>query len=192
MKTRERIFVYLIGLGIGILIVSMLLSRRADKAERSVDPWLAHNKAIISEGAAEPLPETLPRALKEGEILEFGYLPVDSEAPSERVWILNFDASYPYVRVVQSLESGALEMTAADQIVIHLKPGVDVTELSPMLEALGLRLRMFNRKEDLAVVGVLNTDLDTVPATIKALQPWAELFASAEPDYIRLQPERPE
>jgi hypothetical protein len=57
-----------------------------------------------------------------------------------------------------------------------LAEGVDVTKLKPMLDELGLRLRMFNRKEDLAVIGVLNTQIDAVPSTIEALQPWSDLF----------------
>ena len=32
---------------------------------------------------------------------------------------------------------------------------------------------MFNRKEGLAVIGVLNTQIDAVPSTIEALQPGA-------------------
>jgi hypothetical protein len=76
---------------------------------------------------------------------------------------------------------------AADQISIHLAEGVDVTKLKPMLDELGLRLRMFNRKEDLAVIGVLNTQIDAVPTTLEALQPWSDLFESAEADLLRFQ-----
>jgi hypothetical protein len=76
---------------------------------------------------------------------------------------------------------------AADQISIHLAEGVDVTELKPMLDDLGLRLRMFNRKEGLAVIGVLNTQIDAVPATIEAVQLWSDLFESAEADVLRFQ-----
>lgn len=192
MKTKERIFVYLIGFGVGLLIVSMLLSRRANKVAEREDPWLEHNRSVISAGEAEPLPIALPEPLQAGSILNFGYLPKASDTPSERVWLLNFQESYPYVRVVESLEGGDLFYMAADQILVHLRPEVDVTELKPMLDALGLRLRMFNRKEQIAVVGVLSTDIDAVPATLDALKPWSELFASAGPDYIRMQPKRPE
>jgi hypothetical protein len=69
---------------------------------------------------------------------------------------------------------------------IYMK-GVDVTELTPMLDDLGLRMRMFNRKEKIAVIGVLSTKIDAVPATIKAVQPWSELFNSAEADELRFQ-----
>jgi hypothetical protein len=53
-----------------------------------------------------------------------------------------------------------------------------------MLDELGLRLRMFNRKEKIAVVGVLHTGIAAVPDTLDAIQPWAELFDQAEPDWI--------
>jgi hypothetical protein len=46
---------------------------------------------------------------------------------------------------------------------------------------------MFNRKEDLAVIGVLNTQIDAVPTTLEALQPWSDLFESAEADLLRFQ-----
>ena len=76
---------------------------------------------------------------------------------------------------------------AADQISIYLNEGVDVTELKPMLDELGLRLRMFNRKEGLAVIGLLNTQIDAVPSTIEALQPWSDLFESVEADMLRFK-----
>ena len=56
-----------------------------------------------------------------------------------------------------------------------------------MLDELGLRLRMFNRKEGLAVIGVLNTQIDAVPSTIEALQPWSYLFESIDADVLRFQ-----
>jgi len=62
-----------------------------------------------------------------------------------------------------------------------------VTALLPMLEALELRLRMFNRKDQIAVVGVLSTQIDAVPATIEALQPYSELFRSVGPDMIEFK-----
>lgn len=189
MSHKERIFVYLIGLGIGLLLVSFILSRRAAKEEQAVDPWVTHNAQVIAEGV-EPLPSDLPKALQEGRILSFGYLP-DAENPQERVWQLNYEDSYPYVRIVQNVATGETRYMAADQVLIHLKEDVDVTEIKPMLDELGLRLRMFNRKEHLAVVGVLSTEIGAVPATLAALQPWSASFESAEPDLIRMQPERP-
>ena len=77
--------------------------------------------------------------------------------------------------------------TAADQILIELADGVDVTALQPMLDELQLRLRMFNRRDQIAVVGVLNTQIDAVPATIAALQPYAQLFRAVGPDVIEFK-----
>lgn len=186
MKNSDRIIVYLVGFILGTLLVSMILSRRSAKEEATVDPWVVHNADVVAAGEAEPLPDGMPNSIHKGKIIRFGYLP-DGESPAERVWLLNFEKSYPYVRVVEDLESGEFRYMAADQISIQLANGVDVTALKPMLDELGLRLRMFNRKEQLAVVGVLNTQIDAVPATIEAIQPWRELFASAEPDELRFQ-----
>lgn len=177
--------VYLVGFIMGTLLVSMILSRRAAKEEAAVDPWVVHNAEAVA-GGAEPLSEGMPAAMYEGRIIGFGYLP-NEEAAVERVWLLNFEDSYPYVRAVETLETGDFSYMAADQISIHMSEGVDVTELKPMLDELGLRLRMFNRKEDLAVIGVLSTQIDAVPATIEAVQPWGDLFESAEADVLRFQ-----
>lgn len=192
MKTKERIFIYFIGVLIGLLIVSILLSRRADKASQSVDPWIAHNRDIIDTGAAEPLPDALPSVLQSGMILDFGYLPKDAESPKERVWLMNFEESYPYVRVVEQIADSSIQYMAADQILIELKPGIDVTEMKPVLDSLGLRVRMFNRKEQLLVVGVVSTALDAVDQTIELLRPWSAKYTSISPDFIRLQPQKPE
>ena len=56
-----------------------------------------------------------------------------------------------------------------------------------MLDDLGLRLRMFNRNEQIAVIGVLTTQIDAVPVTIEAMQPYAELFQKIEPDIIEFK-----
>jgi hypothetical protein len=185
MKKMDRVLVYLVGFVLGTLLVSVIMTRRAAKEEASVDPWMAHNQAMVASGA-EPLPEGVPESILSGRILDFGYMPSESE-PEQKVWLLNFDQSYPYVRVVQNVVDGALNYMAADQISVHLAEGVDVTELKPMLDQLGLRLRMFNRKEQLAVLGVLHTQIDAVPATIEAIQPWAQLFRVAEPDSIQFK-----
>jgi hypothetical protein len=185
MKNSDRIIVYAVGFLLGILLVSVILSRRAEREEASVDPWVVHNAEAVAAGA-EPLPAGMPASIHKGRIIDFGYLP-DEDAPQERVWLLNFDESYPYVRVVESVASGEFSYMTADQITIHLRDGVDVTELTPMLDDLGLRMRMFNRKEKIAVIGVLSTKIDAVPATIKAVQPWSELFNFAEADELRFQ-----
>ncbi len=185
MKNSDRVLVYLVGFGLGMLLVWMILSRRAAKEEAAVDPWVVHNAEAVAAGA-EPLPAGMPATIHKGKIIDFGYLPNEA-TPLERVWLLNFEKSYPYVRAVEDVASGEFSYMAADQISIELADGVDVTELKPMLDELGLRLRMFNRKERLAVVGVLNTEIDAVPATIDAVQPWSELFVSARADELRFQ-----
>ncbi|WPJ97423.1 hypothetical protein SH580_06830 [Coraliomargarita algicola] len=185
MKTSDRIIVYGVGFLIGMLLVSMLLSRRTQREEAAVDPWVAHNAEMVAAGA-EPLPSAMPAAIHQGQIIDFGYLP-NAEQPEQRVWLLNFEESYPYVRAVESVASGEFSFMAADQICIYLAQGVDVTELKPMLDELGLRLRMFNRKESIAVIGVLNTQIDAVPATIAAVQPWSDLFVSAQADVLRFK-----
>ncbi|MBT64248.1 MAG: hypothetical protein CML13_13665 [Puniceicoccaceae bacterium] len=185
MKTSDRIIVYGVGFFIGMLIVSMLLARRSQKEEATVDPWVAHNAEMVAAGA-EPLPSGMPAAIYQGQIIDFGYLP-NMEQPEQRVWLLNFEESYPYVRAVESLDSGEFSFMAADQISIYLAEGVDVTELKPMLDKLGLRLRMFNRKESIAVVGVLNTQIDAVPATIAAVQPWSDMFVAAKADDLHFK-----
>jgi len=185
MKNSDRIIVYAVGFLLGTLLVSVILSRRAAKEEASVDPWVAHNAEVVAAGA-EPLPPAMPASIHQGRIIDFGYLP-NAEAPAERVWLLSFDESYPYVRAVEAMASGEFSYMAADQIMINLADGVDVTELMPMLDELGLRLRMFNRKEQIAVIGVLSTQIDAVPATIEAVQPWSDLFVSAQADELRFQ-----
>jgi len=185
MGKTDRIFVYIMGFVLGSLLVAMIMNRRAYKEESSVDPWLTHNAAAVEAGAEE-LPEGLPEVIQRGKILDFGILPSAANAQT-KVWHLNFDESYPYVRVVEHLSTGEFSYMAADQILIELADGVDVTALKPMLDALQLRLRMFNRKDQIAVVGVLSTQIDAIPATIDALQPYAELFRSIGPDVIEFK-----
>lgn len=188
MKNTDRLFVYLIGFGLGVMLVWGILSRREARQEAAVDPWVEHNVRMIADGT-EPLPDRVPAPMLEGRIINFGYLPMEGEAV-ERVWHLSFEKSYPYVRVVEDLATGEFSFMAADQVIIRLADGTDVTELKPMLDELGLRMRMFNRKEDIAVIGVFNTEIDAVPATLEAIQRWRHLFQEAHPDGLRFQNRR--
>jgi hypothetical protein len=185
MKNLQRFMVYLIGFILGSFMVSMILSHRVSKREATIDPWVIHNMEAVECGA-EPLPDYMPASIRKGLIIGFGYLPNEEKA-EERVWLLNFDNTYPHIRVVETIATGESSFMAADQISIYLSEGVDVTELKPMLDELGLRLRMFNRKEGLAVIGVLNIQIDAVPSTIEALQPWSDLFESVEADVLYFQ-----
>jgi hypothetical protein len=185
MSKMDRIVVYIVGFGLGTLLVSYLMTRRATHAEAAVDPWQAHNIEMIQAGA-EALPMAVPESMQNGRMMDFGYLPAESTAV-ERVWLVNFKASYPYVRIVEELAESELSYMAADQVVVQLHEGVDVTALKPVLDQLGLRLRMFNRKKQIAVVGVLHTGINAVPETIQAFAPWASLARSVEPDYIQFK-----
>lgn len=173
----------------GMMMVSIIMKRRSAMEESRPDPWLEHNVKMLEAGA-EALPGSVHPSIEKGVILDFGYLPSE-DAAEEKVWLLNFEESYPYVRVVQNLSTQEVTYMAADQISIKLAEGVDATELKPMLDELGLRLRNFNRKEQLVVLGVLSKEVGAVPATIAAVQPWGRFFASVEPDWLKFQPQKP-
>jgi len=166
-------------------LVSILVLRRTAPHAGSEDPWQHHLHASQA-AAVEALPNNVEVAMLKGHPMAFGYLPSAAD-PQQRVWLLHFDESYPFVRVVEELSDGKLTYMAADQIKIRLQPQVDVTELAPMLEALQLRLRNFNRKHHIAIVGVIDTQIDAVPRTLKAIQPWSELFVSADVDGIEFR-----
>ncbi|WP_269522461.1 hypothetical protein [Coraliomargarita parva] len=185
MTNRNRIAYYMVGFLVGTCLVSVIMMRRNAREQAAVDPWAVQQQAALALGY-EPLPKTVPEVMAQGTVINYGVLPSEA-APEERVWLLNFTESYPYVRVVEQIESGALSFMAADQVLLELADGVDVTALKPMLDELGLRMRMFNRKERVAVIGVLSTQIDAVPATLEAIQPWASLFVNAEPDYIKFR-----
>ena len=185
MKNSQRVLVYLIGFTLGTLLISAIISRRTTKQERVTSPWLTQNSRVNSQ-VVEPLPLKMPVSIQRGNIIDFGYLPSRS-VHLERVWLLQFDKSYPYVRVVEDISSGEFKYMAADQISILLSEGVDVTEIEPMLDELGLRLRMFNREKGIAVIGVLNTQIDGVPSTLQAVQSWSNLFISAQADILHFQ-----
>ena len=184
MNNRTRVIVFAVGFVLGLLLVSLIFQRRALKASVGEDPWAEHNSAAIAAGA-EPLPDVLPAVIQKGRIIDFGYLP-DKANALQKVWHLSFEKSYPYVRVSEDLQTGMFAYIAADQILLKLKDGVDVTALKPMLDRFDLRLRMFNRKENVAVIGVLDTRIDAVPRTIRAVQAYAELFSAVGPDFIRV------
>ena len=79
MKNSERFTVYIVGFLAGMVIVSMIMSRRAAREEVHEDPWHQHNEQIEAVGA-EPLPETVHPAMLRGDVLRFGYLPSEEDS----------------------------------------------------------------------------------------------------------------
>ena len=182
MKNNERIVIYSLGFILGMVLVSVIFMRRAAFRDKYYDSFQDPiYPATVRR--VEALPQDIEQVMLQGRILDFGYLPSDLDR-QQRVWLIKFKKSYPHVRVVQSLASGALMYSAADQIKLTLRPGIDVTDLSPMLNALELRLRNFNRKHNIAIIGVLDTEIDAVPRTIEAISKWDSLYQSADPDFI--------
>ena len=182
MKNNERIVIYSLGFILGVVLVSVIFMRRAAFRDKYYDSFQDPiYPATVRR--VEALPQDIEQVMLQGRILDFGYLPSDLDR-QQRVWLIKFKKSYPHVRVVQSLTSGELMYSAADQIKLTLRPGIDVTDLSPMLNALELRLRNFNRKHNIAIIGVLDTEIDAVPRTIEAISKWDSLFQSADPDFI--------
>ena len=164
MKNSERIVVYSLGFILGMLLVSTIFMRRAAFRDTTSDS-IQDTVYLATVARFEALPQDVESVILKGQILDFGYLPSDLDR-QQRVWLLKFKKSYPHVRVVQSLESGALTYSAADQIKLTLRPDIDVTDLSPMLKALELRLRNFSRKHNIAIIGVLDTKMNVFPASI--------------------------
>ena len=182
MKNSERFVVYSLGFILGMLLVSAIFMRRSAFRHTTSDS-IQDLVFLATDARIEALPQDVESVILKGQILDFGYLPSDLDR-QQRVWLLKFKKSYPHVRVVQSLESGALTYSAADQIKLTLRPDIDVTDLSPMLKALELRLRNFSRKHNIAIIGVLDTKIDAVPRTIEAIRKWSHLYQSADPDFI--------
>jgi len=125
MTSSNRMGVYFGGFILGMVLVSFIMMRRAAQEERAADAW-ADRTAEAAAAGYEPLPESLPEALRRGVVIDFGYVP-DEAAAARRVWILHFRKSYPFVRVVEDLATGDLGLMAADQVVFELREGRDVT-----------------------------------------------------------------
>lgn len=65
MKTSERFTVYIVGFLVGMVIVSMMMARRAAKRDQAIDPWHQHHEQVQAAGV-EPLPEGVQAAMLEG------------------------------------------------------------------------------------------------------------------------------
>ena len=183
MKQTDRIVIFIIGFTIGTFLVSIYLENKSTKKEQK--EALAVNRLIEMGETGQQLPTSLPDVFLKGSLIDSGAL-INSKGEEENMWIMEYKSSYPFVRIVENVSKETLEVMAADQILIHLKEGVDVTDFQPMFEALGLNVRMFNRDRAIMVISVLNRELDAIPQTLKALGPWKNLMDSASPDYIQV------
>ena len=183
MKQTDRIVVYIMGFVIGTLLVSVYLNNRQNnasllEAERmSYSQWPEH---------VRPFPETVPSAFLKGALIDYGLIG-NNEQEAVYIWILEFSKSYPYVCISQKLNSGEIEIKAADQVIIHTREDIDITMLKPELDKLGLKVRMFNRSRNMMVIEVLNRDLNAISETLEAIKPWSHLYTSATADYISVR-----
>jgi hypothetical protein len=177
MKGNERIGIFILGMIIGCVLVSILVGRRDAFKEASEATWSGPGLAFDG----PPLPDGAEPVLSEGRLL------YHSAGPEESVWVVGFTDRYPYVRVVWHEQTGTFDYMAADQVVIHVRDGVDVASLKPVLDELGVRMRMFNRRENVVVIGTVSSGVSAVPDTLAALEPFADLFEHAGPDPIRFR-----
>ena len=184
MKQTDRIVFFIIGFTIGTFLVSIYFENKSLKKEQAeekvLDAWSQLDDDVPK------LPNSLPDVFLKGTLIASGTL-INENGEEEKIWIMEFKSSYPFVRIVENISQETLEVMAADQILIHLKEGIDVTDVQPMLKALDLNVRMFNRDKNIIVISVLNRELDAIPQTIAALRPWEELFDSASPDFIQVK-----
>jgi hypothetical protein len=184
MKQTDRIVIFIIGFTIGTILVSIYLENKSLKKEAAkeqvLEAWSEMDEGTLN------LPESLPAVFLKGILIASGTL-INSNGEDENIWILEYKSSYPFVRIVENVSQQTLEVMAADQVLIHLREGVDVTDFQPMLKALGLNVRMFNREKKIMVISVLNRELDAIPQTLSALSPWNGLFDSATPDFIQVR-----
>lgn len=184
MKQTDRIVIFIIGFTIGTVLVSIYFEKKSfnkeEAEEQLINDWSKVDQTIPQ------IPKSLPDVFLKGSLIASGTM-INQKGEEENIWILEYKSSYPFVRIVENIPQQSLEIMAADQILIHLKEGVDVTDFQPMLDALGLNVRMFNRDKNIMVISVLNRDLGAIPQTLAALSPWKGLIDSASPDYIQVK-----
>ena len=162
MKQTDRIVFFIIGFTIGTFLVSIYFENKSLKKEQAeekvLDAWSQLDDDVPK------LPNSLPDVFLKGTLIASGTL-INENGEEEKIWIMEFKSSYPFVRIVENISQETLELMAADQILIHLKEGIDVTDVQPMLKALDLNVRMFNRDKNIIVISVLNRELDAIPQT---------------------------
>ena len=180
MKQTDRIVLFTIGFAVGTILVSSYLQFKENKRVTG-----QASESISNSLEANPLPDSVPSVFSEGAL--FDYAEINEDGRSERIWLLQFNKSYPFVRIVEDLNTGDCLIMAADQILLYLEAGVDVTEVKSLLDANALKVRMFNRNKNIVVIGVLNNGVDAVPMTLELVSVWTDLVAQATPDYIELR-----
>jgi len=179
MKQKDRFYIFGIGVLLGCVLVSLMMNRREASREMARESW-SHVPAESAGADGVPaLPEELAEAMRAGKVLYF-----EEAGDGSKVWVLGFTDSYPYVRVVEDSETGSLRYMAADQVVVELADGVDVSAMRSVARDLRVNVRMFNRRENRVVIGTVVSGAQAVPETIAALEPYADLYKSAQPDYI--------
>jgi hypothetical protein len=179
MKGNERFAVFILGLIIGCVLVSLLINRREVFKENSNASWLGSDLPASMD--MPPLPIAVEAVLHEGRPLYYG---VEDEY---HIWVIGFTDRYPFVRVVWDSSNNVFQYMAADQVIIHMREGLDVADIKPALHELGVRLRMFNRRDHIVVIGTINSGISAVPDTLSALEAYRHLWQHAGPDFIRFR-----
>jgi hypothetical protein len=180
MKQTDRIVIYVVGFALGTLLVSTYFQFKERQQIQEESETVFSNARLPN-----PLPDSVPAVFSKGSLID--YVEIQTDLRSERIWLLQFKKSYPFVRIVQDRVDGSLKIMAADQILVHLNEGTDVTDLKEQLATHNLKVRMFNRNENIVVIGVLNRGFDAVPQTLELVSSWTHWVQSAVPDYIEVR-----
>lgn len=182
MKQTDRIVIFIVGFVLGTLLISSIMKNKAYKISRTNEV----NANLFEDFNEFGLPDDFPEILKKGKLIDSRKL-VNDRNESVIVSIFEYNNSYPFVRVTYNINNDKMEIMAADQVVIRLKNGKDVTDLAQILNEYGLFVRMFNRSENIVVISVFGDRINAIDNTINSLSVYNDVIDCIEPDYIKIR-----
>ena len=100
---------------------------------------------------------------------------------------MEYSNNYPFVRISRNLNDDTIQFMAADQFILKVKDNYKITDFKPILDSLNLRVRTFNKNENILVVEVFNRNLDAFHKTLQELEDWKYMLDYVRPDYIEVK-----
>ena len=169
----SRVYVFFLGFLISTILITLYLDFKSSSKEDKINELVTKDH--------EPFPEKVPDVLKSGRCIDAGFI------ENEYVWIMEYSNNYPFVRISRNLDDDTIQFMAADQFILKVKDNYKITDFKPILDSLNLRVRTFNKNENILVVEVFNRNLDAFHKTLQELEDWKYMLDYVRPDYIEVK-----
>ncbi|MEM7674322.1 MAG: hypothetical protein AAF212_13340 [Verrucomicrobiota bacterium] len=184
---KERLMIFGVGVGLGILLVGFIHNRRAaDGPEGTESMAKKVIRDVVSSTGVKPLPEGTPEILRQSRLHSFDVLTSRKDGSATTVWNLEMlEGMWPWVRVSSRQEMDQNQppevlVMAGDRFLVELKPGVALADLESIVQKRNMEYVTYYKRTNQHVIGISPGLPLTIPLSIKHFQEQVDIVQQVD------------